>query len=305
MVSISEKDNLFKEIELFNGTPLTTYLNRNKQYAVPRETLNSWLDYETNKSFEEIVDERVIEIKNTQSNVILLWSGGLDSTMLLLKFIKHNVNFKIVMTEMSMVENYNLYQEIINNKFNNFTYTVPYEIINSDSLLYYIKNNTDKVFITGDLGDQLFLSNLTYKYFYENMDIPYRIIVPQNVIKYTEERVNKILSKPIDATIANWCWAIDFIYKWDMLDTMLSKSTCNKNIISFFNTLDFQKWSVSNQIENSRFDKFTDKKEIRKIISNLHWDKDWLKYKTKIGSQRMFFNPELYKLDYNENKLGV
>ena len=40
---------------------------------------------------------------------------------------------------------------------------------------------------------------------------------PIEVIKYTENKVNKILQNNITATMANWCWAVDFIYRWDFI----------------------------------------------------------------------------------------
>lgn len=290
----------------YRNNPLVDYLNRNIQYSNPRTTF-TLEEYFTKKSFEQIVNERIEYLYSLNKELVLLWSGGLDSTMIFYKLIYYkpteNYKFKIVMTEMSEVENYNLFQRIIKNDFNSIS---SFEIVNSTDLLKYLENNKNdnKIYISGDLGDQVFYSNLTYKYFYENMHIPYRIIVPKVVIEFTQDKVNKILKNPVNATIANWCWAIDFIYKWDCLDQFLKNTTGNTNIISFFNNIDFQNWSVTHQIENSKFTKFTDKSAVRNLISMYSNDDEWLCNKTKIGSQRMFFNPENYKIDYNRD-LGV
>lgn len=283
---------------VFSGTPLTNYLNRNTQYANHREVMD-FEKYYTDKCFEDIVDARIQKIRNENFNLTLLWSGGLDSTMLFYKFLNSRIHFKVIMTEMSEVENYNLFHMIKDKKFNSDSYRLSYKILDSIELVNYISDSVDETFISGDLGDQVFYSNLTYKYFYNDRHMPYRIIVPEEIIKFTESRVNKILKNNVNASIANWCWAIDFIYKWELLDKVLINATGNNRIITFFKDFEFEKWSVTNQVANSKFNKFTDKQEIRSIIRKYSNDMEWLDYKTKIGSQRMFFNPENYKDEYN------
>ena len=281
--------------EIFNlpPNPLSIFFGNNNQLNHERDVL-TFDEYHTDLSFEEIVDIRVKKIleEANDKELILLFSGGLDSTMIYYALVNNNVKFKIFMTDMTQVENYNLFNIIVNGD-------IPYSIYHSNEFLNILKTYGDKntIYITGDLGDQIFLSNLTYNHFYENRHIPYRMIIPIEVIKYTEHKVNKILENNINASLANWLWAIDFIYRWDFI-VHLFKDEIEKNVESFFDDIEFEKYSVTNQVKNSRYDKFTHKMDIRDYIVKSGGDKDWVNYKTKIGSQRMFFRPEVFKQDY-------
>lgn len=275
------------------SNPLTIFFGCNNQLNHEREVLD-YYKYQTTLTFEEIVNNRAKQLKEKYKDkqIILLLSGGLDSTMIYYALVNNCVRFKILMTDMTQVENYNLYNEII-------TSVIPHTVYDSHEFLEVLKkyDDSESVFITGDLGDQIFLSNLTYNHFYENRHIPYRMIIPIEVIKYTEHKVNKILENNINASLANWLWAIDFIYRWDFI-VHLFKDEIEKNVESFFDDIEFEKYSVTNQVKNSRYDKFTHKMDIRDYIVKSGGDKDWVNYKTKIGSQRMFFRPEVFKQDY-------
>lgn len=284
--------------EIFNlpHNPLTIFFGNNNQLNHERDVL-TFDEYHTDLSFEEIVDIRVKKIleEANDKELILLFSGGLDSTMIYYALVNNNVKFKIFMTDMTQVENYNLFNNIVNGD-------IPYSIFHSNEFLNILKSYGDSntVYITGDLGDQVFLSNLTYNHFYENRHIPYRMMVPIEVISYTQNKVNKILKNHITATMANWCWAIDFIYRWDFIKDLF-KDEIEKNVITFFEDIEFEKYSVTNQIKNSRYDKFTNKQDIRDYILKYGKDLEYVTYKTKIGSQRMFFRPEIFKQDYYKN----
>lgn len=285
-----------KDIFTLEPNPLTVYFGSNNQFNHEREVL-TFEEYHTDLTFEEIVNNRCLFLKEQYKNkeIILLFSGGLDSTLMYHAFINNGLNFKILMTDMSEVEHYNLFNEI---KQSN----IPYEIYNSEDFLNVLKNYDDSnsVFISGDLGDQIFLSNLTYNHFYEIRHMPYKMVIPKEVIEYTANKVNKILKNNINATLANWCWAVEFIYRWDFI-VDLFRDEIEKNVVTFFEDIEFEKYSVTNQIKNSHYDRFTNKQDIRDYILKYSGDLEYVTYKTKIGSQRMFFRPETFKQDYHKH----
>lgn len=280
-----------KEIYKLQDTPLTKYFNNNKQFGFERD-IKDFDSYHISDDFETIVNFTVKNVFDKYKNIVLLWSGGLDSTLMYYAFKKYSNNFSIWFTEDSMIENYDTYCEIIKDQ------NISYKMFKVEDFKKAVKEDNNSNFLSGELGDQIFFSNQTYKHFYDVKDIPYRLVVPKEIIEFTEKKVNKILANNINANMANWLWSIDFIYLWDCLENLFS-SELDRKIISFFNTEDFQKWSVTNQIKNSRFDKFTDKHDLREYIINNGGNIEWVKYKTKLGSQRMVLNPENYKKDYN------
>ena len=44
-----------------------------------------------NQNLEKIIDKRVDEISKQYSDIYLMWSGGIDSTLVLMGLIKNNI----------------------------------------------------------------------------------------------------------------------------------------------------------------------------------------------------------------------
>jgi len=280
-------------------TILSKFIN-NKQYIEAREVKN-FHSYATTKSFKDICFKRIQSIVKNKGDrkITLLWSGGLDSTLLFYLLLSTNVEFDMVMTEMSEVEHFDLYHDI-----DNYTHITKIVLTSEEFMSHVSKYDKEKdLVITGDNGDQTFMSNLPMKYFKDVMHLPYRIVIPKDVYESVSEHTDKVIYNKVNATVANWCWALDFVYRWDVVNSLLSYelgfTLDNTPLVSFFHTDDFANYSVTNQVKNSKYDMYSDKCDMRKLIIRLcPKDENYVKNKTKVGSQKMFYFPKDYKRDY-------
>jgi len=280
-------------------TILSKFIN-NKQYIEPRE-VKDFQDYTTTETFKTLCFKRIQDIvKNRgKKKITLLWSGGLDSTLLFYLLVSTNVEFDVVMTEMSEVEHYKLYHAM-----DSYEHITKIVLTSEEFMIHVSKYDKEKdLVITGDNGDQTFMSNLPMRYFKDVMHLPYRIVIPKEIYESVSEHTDKVLYNKVNATVANWCWALDFVYRWDVVNSLLSYelgfTLDDTPLVSFFHTDDFANYSVSNQVNNSKYDMFTDKKDMRKLIVKLSYsEKQYVENKTKVGSQKMFYFPKDYIRDY-------
>ena len=258
-------------------------------YTIEREVF-SFDRYSTSKSFENICAEVTIDIFNKYENIYLLWSGGIDSTVVLLSFLKYSKKFFIVTTEFTEIEYYDLYN-ILKKDENINLITISNKDFNK-----YIYNLNNGIIITGDLGDQLFLSPLIFG----NEDIknlPYRMFIPDDIIEKNKNKIDLILNNTINANVANYLWGLDFIYKWNIVVNRLPKFFNKNNFLSFFNNIEFEKFAVSNQVKNSKWEGILYKKDMRDFIYKETNDYEYSYTKEKIGSQKVFLKKD-FKNDY-------
>lgn len=258
------------------------FLNRFPDYIFyqqPREVID-FKDYHTVDTFENITDKTTIELFDVYEDITLLWSGGLDSSCVLCSFLKHNKKFRLLTTEYSEIEYYDLFHKLKDNT------NIEFITISSKNFLSYIYK-LDTILITGDLGDQVFMSPLVLG----NEDIrnlPYRMVIPDEIIIKNESYVNKILANNINANVSNYLWSLDFIYKWNMVRDRLKTRIGKNNVIPFFDNFEFEKYSVTNQVKNSKYENILYKKDMRDYIFNVINDFEYSYTKEKMGSQKTF-----------------
>lgn len=146
------------------------YIRRHGVWSDPWETsIEQNLimpDYDNNfkETFEDVTDNRANDIKklihSTDKNIILFYSGGIDSTVCLVSILK-NFNseelkkFKVSMSFDSIIENPIFYQKFIKDKI---------QII--DTMKFKYTDHVDSenaVCITADLGDFIYGTELGVK----------------------------------------------------------------------------------------------------------------------------------------------
>jgi hypothetical protein len=122
-------------------------------------------------SLSDIADERAVEIvnqaKRTQRKIMIMWSGGIDSTFVLTAFLK-NMNqadhelLTVCLTPHSIIDNSNFY----------FKYLSPNKRIKliSGSDLHFVTNEflTSNILIHGDPGDGIFGPSTSMYHFFSN-----------------------------------------------------------------------------------------------------------------------------------------
>lgn len=278
----------------------TGYLKSPYNFVLPEE--NKLPIHLSNLNFEQCVEKRITEIiqlsRTLQKQIVLAYSGGIDSTMILSCFIERfsfkelSEFFIVALTPETIVEASEIYYNII----------LPnLKIINAYDLESYINENY--ITIIGDPGS----GNFTGRSLIDNTDkiatiedmnallevrgnLNYdtkRIIF--NCIKYSSENYKLNL-----ITMKDYAWWFYFNFKWHPITfrwifrvTKRSKSFWKTNVITFYNTEDFQSYSFN----EGRYLKSL--KPIQKKISEKIINSRYLENKNKVYSATRLFTGKI------------
>lgn len=239
-------------------------LNKYSPYNFITNPMKKRFDFTTtNKSMEELIDEVAYEIvqKATKNNkkLIVLWSGGVDSTTIVCGLIKNGCakDQLVIMYTNYSIEEYPLMYDNLRKagyrmiKFTWKTQHKAYALFPND------------YFIIGWCADQLFGSNINQLYPEEYLK-PFKEGLRNILIKhcYTDSLILHNLdiyeeyAKSLGIKLKYTCdalWWFNFAIKWSHVSMdlymTLSNSEQRKNIINFFEDLRFQKWSFTHYQE--------------------------------------------------------
>lgn len=271
---------------------------------------------EFNKNYEDLCNQRALDLFNYSKNknlpIYILYSGGIDSTLMLVSFLKTiplkelKENIFVTLNNESIIENPNFYNTYIKNNFNTF---------NSEN--FNLLFNGKCIILGGEHNDQLFGSDILGKikevfpfedclkphsekfiakfFHYTGMDLD-SAKWWYNLLKWHAEQFNFNID-----TNYKLLWWLNFCFKWQSVFFRIIlragnriKNKINQNFIDnyffhFYNTIDFQKWALKNESYKIINSWNTYKYEAKKIIYEYNNDKNYFDYKLKVGSLYKIF----------------
>ncbi|MBP6889317.1 MAG: hypothetical protein KBC83_02320 [Candidatus Moranbacteria bacterium] len=262
------------------------------------------------KTFEEICNERARELlvraDTLGVSLNVFYSGGIDSTLLLISLLKNATlkqkeNLIVLLSEESIRENLNFYRDHIRGKL---------RVDSVNAFPYFL--GTDRMFVGGEHNDQLFGSDMMGKLILRFGPSVIQQPYSQDMFKtfFTEilkekkgaffyielfERLKS--SSPIEIrTNQDYLWWINFSLKWqavfmrmicrvtprnvNRIDLSYMMTYCNQ----FYNTEDFQLWSMNNPDKKIKDQWNTYKWVCKDIIFDYTKDADYRDNKIKRGS---------------------
>ena len=237
------------------------------------------------KTFDEISLERAQQIIDLDKEIVIAYSGGIDSTFVLVQFLKllNNTNrISLVMNNNSIIENQNFYDNYIKDKINT---------IISDRYHARFIPTSDQVLITGDQIPQLFGQSLSV--FMSNRNDDWRPFVLKNFTdlakaRWFMETIQPWLSKaPFEInSIFDWIWWVSFSIRWDngrcralKYNSSYDKNIYENNVFSFFRTDDYQLWSIFNHDKKIKTTPESFKYVMKDNIFEFDDDADYRDYK--------------------------
>jgi hypothetical protein len=270
-----------------------------RRYKVLEPVPEGTTPYSFTQCVEAAAEEYVTRCKNKK--IVLMWSGGLDSTCAFYALIKTGVKFTCQVNHHSMNEFPLLAAEILSGKYPNVE---PQYVItgfggidqphpqHEFDFTKYLKDNPDVVIMTGECGDQVFGSAVSVCRSDTTRQSVYTDVVNPNIVDQLDPTVLAFLNKPKDKiTFAQWAWAVNFCCKWQNVCIRMGMSwglfpgDPYSNVIHFFNTPDFQRWSMKNYEFNCMHQqKYTYKLELRKYLISQGCNQEYAKTKIKEGS---------------------
>lgn len=257
-------------------------------------------------SYSDLVSNRCQELFDQKHNLRILWSGGIDSTLILATLVKNydkeflKTRVKVILTHDSIIENYNFYKKFV----------IPiFDVEGGETIPYKIFDNQGTV-VTGEANDQLFGSDISKDFIIHmgvdsvNSSFSKDIIrlyyakkgLSDSDFEYWFNNITSTADRldiPIDLC-SDYFWWFNFCFKWQSVITRIHAITPKffanqlkdnySNCIHFYNTREFQKWSISNP-QYRHFENWTNYKyHAKELIYDLTEDYDYLKNKIKIGS---------------------
>lgn len=210
----------------------------------------------TELKFADITDARAVELlekaSKNQRNICVSYSGGIDSTTALVSLLKHKNDYQDVeiITVMSN-DSYYEYPEFYENHLKSETtveWVEPLEVMSRLSA----DREKPCYIVTGEIGDQLFGSQIMFNVGTKKMDIPWGtfLSVPDYMLLKNIAEKNPFFDE--DKSYGNFLWWINFTlkYQWVQLRMYSQLETVAfEDIIHFFDTEDYQKWAISNPMQ--------------------------------------------------------
>ncbi len=261
-------------------------------------------------SFEEICNARAVELLRradaADSNLYVSWSGGIDSTLVLVSFLKNASQVQkkrivVLLSEESVAENPRFYAEHIRGALRA-----------EPSVMFPYVLGTNHVYVSGELNDQLFGAaapgdlmvqfgdaiihqpysrDVLFSYYRQKMDRADII----NFYLDLFEKVVKAAPMPI-VTYFDYFWWINFTLKWQSVALRVLSFTAARNasgvtaeyleqkFAPFYGTDEFQLWSMNNLDKRIKDTWSTYKWPCKDIIYNFTRDAGYRDTKLKMGS---------------------
>lgn len=303
--------NIYSDI--LKLSPLTWLVDRTESCNLPFKTqfLQQYRLPEIPKNFFENLDDicqsTIEQYKKIDKQIYILWSGGIDSTLLVVSFLKSSVPKDKVVVACnfdSIKENYIFYKKHILPNF---------EVISSDFLIQ--SGNVSKInglVLNGDPADVLYGYDLTIS-ISKILDFDY-LQLPcdrNNVTNYFclkgfsdqsanfwyDYFTNSMTKSPRPIkTMQDFSWWEGFNYRWQPANEKFQVriSSLNSNCYDrFFGNEKFQLWSIFKDPILIKTPKDI-KVESKKIISEYTKDESYFYNKIKLNSNSHVFGSHSY-----------
>jgi len=240
------------------------------------------------KSFSDICHKRAAElasmVKDNDQKISVFWSGGLDSTGVFLCLREQLPANKLVVyyTEKSKEEYPGFFEKYIEGSFEakQFAMLTIWKAVEAA-----VK---DGIIVTGEIGDQMFGSNIMLQYTPEQLKAPWQTCdkfeTVDNFTAFVENCPRHI------NTVAEMLWWVNYSlkYQWVQLRMLQDNEVTrlNENIFHFFDTPEFNDYTVSASIEEKipNFEVKNYKYPLREVIYSLSKDAHYAFNKPKEDS---------------------
>jgi hypothetical protein len=295
-----DRHNMLIDINsIFSFFPYGDIVDRTSSVAAPFnfKVVRPWTAPLGSDSLDQVMADRVKFYTDQNCHLDLFWSGGIDSTAMVVSFLTHSpdlAQLRLIYTPFSLYENRDFF-EFVTKKFPNLqTLDISGDV--------YINNNFNGIVITGHGGDE-FTASLDETFFDRiggtiGLDQDWRDFFLKEsgnhqLIDFCEEYFQKS-GKPINTVLEArwWFYALnksqvfaprDMSFLLNQQDTSLDKFS------AFFDCQEFESymWHNTDKIIEPGGDYKTYKKFLRHYIYQFYNNLDFLNNTSKISSMQI------------------
>jgi hypothetical protein len=238
--------------------------------------------------FEVIVEREARRIdehaKKVGKKILILWSGGIDSTCVVSAFIKQNIDIVVSYNNFSIEENPRFYREILEKNSRVTLRLVP-------KPLFEIYDYDDQfVFVTGECGAQL-MGTISWEKFaggsredmIVNPEYSVDLLASKTPLYGMPNPWRHLLLPIVDKcpvelkTNYDYLWWCTFALKWQLMEfrMQLLVGKMVPDLFNFFLTEDFAMWALNNdhQVKCPHLMWINYKMPMRNYIYSLSYDR--------------------------------
>jgi hypothetical protein len=268
----------------------------------------------TNLTFEDICVSTANTFKDNLGKIYILWSGGLDSTVLIISMLKAEVEKEKIIIACNLdglKENYKFYRKFILPNF---------KVVSSEKLMQQASTVgiTDGIILNGDPADALYGIDLSlglaknYGTDFLKKSCSRETIVTYFISKGMKEKsancwydffMSSNSQSPREIkTVDDFSWWITFNHRWQSANEKLKlRLLDDSSYKTFFGNFNFQNWACYRN--NSTVETYKNfKLEIKKIIYDYTKDQDYFNNKIKLNSNSHASGSNAYSVILNNNQ---
>lgn len=232
---------------------------------------------------DSIAEEHVEYTLANNLTPVIFWSGGIDSTCVLVSFLRNNrleflERLRVVCNKKSFMENPYFYDRFIQGKF---------ETVDTDQFELTQENSTKIVLFDGEGGNQVFGSGAIYdlsrKNRYDLIDSPYQSLLDLHYSEGDRHLIDIVVESlpycPVSIdTVYDFLWWSNFNFKFDSvllrkilvythnLTAQQRKDFWQRGLKRMFAHPDMQRWSLNSSEARRHSLKITTKHAPKKYI---------------------------------------
>mgnify|MGYP007071584950 CR=1 FL=1 len=247
-------------------------------------------------NFLDLCMSRAQQLLDTGKHITVLWSGGLDSTLLLFALIrqaKHIDQLSVLCTFESILESGGLFDAVIKNL--GIRVKVDQTRNNCNLPFSYDHEDHEQIYVTGQCADQLFVSRLFKLPEVDPLEHWHNVYHP-HIIDLVEPSI-KFSERPIE-TVEDFRWWMTFNYSFTttLYDSCVERPphVC-KRIISFYATPEFQRWAIHAPVYRDDEYRLPAKQALSQLVDYPYY----IQHKRKGFSATWRANRRWYALDKN------
>lgn len=285
---------------IFSATPRGDIVDRTQNIKLPLNfrVFRPWQAPSVQQNLDTVFESRVKSYTDQGCQLNLFWSGGADSTAMVVAFLTHSPNLdqlRLIYSPYSLYENRDFF-EFVTKKFPNLT-TID---ISGD---VYLNNDFDGIVITGHGGDE-FTASLDDSFF-ERVgpagltknwrDFFYAESNNQSLIDFCEEYFAKS-NRPIDTVLEArwWFYSVNKSQVFaprDMSFLLNQQNVSFDKFSAFFDCQEFEDymWHNTDKIIEPGGEYKTYKKFLRQYIYQFYKNFDYLENTAKVNSMQFQF----------------
>jgi len=236
---------------IFSSSPSGDIVDRTSSVVLPFNMFvhRPWKNNHVLKTLEKCFEDRVRYLEK-QGPINLFWSGGIDSTSVLVAFLKHSKKLdqvRVLYSTYSVKENPNFYLHLLN---------IPDIEMVEISGDYYLDQNLDGIFISGDGIDDLTASldeSFIKKHSWQYLQMPWQDLYYKSIKddKFLEfcEKFNELSNRPIKTVLeARWWFYTNCKIQKFPIETSSILNDHQPLAVGFFDNYDFEHY-MSHNIE--------------------------------------------------------